>query len=132
MNVYLTLIPERDRHIGEDFVIQTFGIPDGFSDCTYREHLKELMGTATEYYITDHNGLVLAYVAWNITNDIHRRGDILDVHQLILHPGFRGSRELLREVWTLMKNLAYVNKCDFISHYKHVNSSIINHITRRV
>lgn len=132
MNFYLKLIPDVDRHIGEDFVIKTFGIPEGFSDCTYRAYLKTLMADAQEYYITDARGYVQAYMAYNVSEDIHRQGNILDVHQFILNPNYCHTVSEVKEIWELVKVLAKLESCDFVSHYKHVNSSIINYITRRV
>lgn len=130
MNVYLELI--RDRSVGENFVIETFGVPDGFTESEYREYLFGLMQCAHEYYIVDNSYNILAYIAYNVSNDIHRKGDILDVHQLIINPAHRERKAVIKSVWKLIKTVATINKCDFISHYKHVNPSIINHITRRV
>lgn len=104
------------------WTVQHLGIPKGFRDYfDYEGYVNATMDTAgfdEEYVIDDATGKLVAYFAWCVSNDIHHRGDIMDVTSLVVAPE-NDSKELHRYLSERFKFLGKLHGCSWVSRCKH-------------
>lgn len=109
------------------WVVEAFGIPKGFSGYEeYSDYLNSFVedsGMFEEYIFDKATGSLVAYFTWCVGTDIHRKGDILDVTQLIVDPSV-APKGLHRFLVERFEELAKVNHCDWVSRCKHEGSTL--------
>lgn len=123
-----------NRHPAMTWVIERLGIPEGFTDrFEYIDHVYRLMDESDweEIYVIDQFGNKVAYFTFCISQDIHRKGDILDITQVVTNP-FVEHEGVARYMTALFKELAVYNECQWVSRCVHLPDGSIKNIYRRV
>lgn len=116
------------------WTVQRLGVPEGFpGEITYSLHVDEVMDSAgyEEEFIVDSEGRKVAYFSWCISNDIHRKGDILDVTAVVINPSVKapGLQKFLAKRF---KALAELNECQWVSRCVHEDDGSIRNIFKRI
>lgn len=125
------LIPCRERTLATIWTIQHLGMPEGFSHWReYADYVDELMDRAeyNEVWLLDDNGERCAYFAWCLSDDIHHKGTIFDVTNVVIKPGSKCASKLWREVY----GLAQAEDCEWVSRCSHEDDGSIRNLFRRV
>ena len=110
------------------WTVHHLGVPTGFRDFwDYEGYVNIIMDTAEfeeEYIVDSTTGNLVAYFTWCVSNDIHHKGDIMDVTNLVIDPEFE-SRELHRFLSGRFKELAELNGLQWVSRCKHDSAGIM-------
>lgn len=128
----MTLEPVIERHLAIQWTVSYLGIPEGFDKCTYRGWVNRLMDSADyeEWYLVDDLGSPQAYFAFCISEDIHHRGDIFDVTNVVIKPNAPPAvnKLLMRTIY----NMAKAYKCQWVSRCVHETDGSIRNVFKRV
>lgn len=107
------------------WAVETFGLPEGFSDLTdYHYHVNKLMDDQEfeEYYL-EWNGSYVAHVSLCVSNDVHHKGDILSVINVTYRPGF-SDRAFSKALVRFIHDVAIDNGCQWVSKCKRMKGDI--------
>lgn len=127
----MTPSPTRDRSAAIVWTVEYLGLPEGFHTVSeYADHVDSLMDSAgyEEYYFRNSNGYPVAYVAVCVSNDIHRKGDIFDVTNIVFKP--RDAHAPF--VWRWVNDEARRRGCEWVSRCEHNRDGSITNLFRRV
>lgn len=120
-----------DRSHAIVWTVRHLGIPEGFESFSeYFAYVNSLMDYAeyNETYLMDSKGEPVAYFAWCLSEDIHHKGTIFDVTNVVIKPGSKCAPTLWREVHLL----ALMEGCDWVSRCSHESDGSVKNHFRRV
>lgn len=129
-----TSIDSVSRFPATMWTVEHLGVPEGFEGpITYSLHVDEVMDSAgfEEEFVVDAEGRKVAYFSWCISNDVHRRGDILDVTAVVINPSVEAPH-LQRYLAKRFKTLAVNNECQWVSRCVHEADGSIRNVFKRV
>lgn len=129
-----TCVDAISRYSATMWTVDRLGLPEGFPGrVTYALHVDDVMNSAgfSEEYVVDSTGRQVAYFSWCVSNDIHRKGDILDVTAVVIRPGVEapGLHKFLAKRF---KILAELNECQWVSRCVHEPDGSIRNIFKRI
>lgn len=129
----MQLVRCKERTLAIVWTFNHLGLPEGFKDFnSWADYVDDLMDEAeyNEYWLLDDEGYKVAYFAWCLSNDIHHKGCIFDVTNVVVKPGvsFKVSAALCREIHTLAK----ANGCEWVSRCVHEDDGSIRNLFKRV
>lgn len=127
-------VESESRYIATMWTIARLGLPEGFAgSVTYSLYVDEIMDSAEyeEVFVVDSEGHKVAYFSWCISNDIHHKGDILDVTNVVINP-YEDSLSLRKFLAKRFKTLAELNDCSWVSRCVHEDDGSIRNIFKRV
>lgn len=108
------------------WTVEHLGLPKGFDGPVgYYLYVNDVMDNAgyEEEYIVDSCGNQLAYFAWCIGQDIHHKGDILDITSVVINPDVDATG-VQRFLAKRFKTLATLNDCQWLSRCKHEGETL--------
>lgn len=114
------------RYAAVMWTVDHLGLPKGFNGPVgYSLYVDEVMDNAgyEEEYILDSEGRPVAYFAWCIGQDIHHKGDILDVTSVVINPHV-DAKGLQKFLAKRFKTLAHLNDCQWVSRCKHEGETL--------
>lgn len=113
------------------WTVEHLGLPEGFTTLSdYADYVDELMDDAgyEEFYFKNAKGYPVAYVALCISNDIHHKGDILDITNIVLKPRSGYAPWVWR--WVLAE--ATRRGCQWVSRCEHEHDGSIRNVFKRI
>lgn len=108
------------------WTVEHLGLPKGFNGPVgYYLYVNDVMDDAgyEEEYIVDSYGNQLAYFAWCIGQDVHHKGDILDITSVVVNPNV-DAKGVQRFLAKRFKTLAMLNDCQWVSRCKHEGETL--------
>lgn len=125
------MIPCKERTLAVIWTVQHLGLPDGFSHWRdYADYVDALMDRAeyNEVWLLDEYGTRCAYFAWCLSEDIHHKGTIFDVTNVVIRPGAKCASKLWRNVYAL----AQAENCEWVSRCVHNDDGSITNTFKRI
>lgn len=126
----MKFVPVSNREQAIVWTVLQLGLPEGFAHLTeYIDYVNTLMDEAEydECYVVDDRGNYCAYFAWCYSADIHHKGSIFDVTNVVVKPGTNCASKVWREIIKLAREY----ECEWLSRCSHeADGSIKNHFRR--
>lgn len=128
----MQLVKCKERTLAEVWTFNHLGLPDGFADLKeWADYVDDLLDEEglEEYWLIDDAGYKVAYFSWCYSYDIHHKGAIFDVTNVVVKPGadFKVSRELARKIHQMAKH----HECEWVSRCVHEDDGSVRNIFRR-
>lgn len=129
-----TCVDSDSRYLATMWTVKRLGLPDGFAGpVTYSLYVDEIMDSAEyeEVFVLDSEGRKVAYFSWCVSNDIHHKGDILDITNVVINPD-ADTVGLQKFLVKRFKTLATLNDCSWVSRCVHEADGSIRNLFKRV
>lgn len=129
----MQLVDCKERTLAMVWTFNHLGLPEGFKDFKeWADYTDELMDEAeySEHWLLDDRGYKVAYFAWCYSNDIHHKGCIFDVTNVVVKPNadFKVYSGLTRKIHAMAKAMG----CEWVSRCVHEDDGSIRNLFKRV
>lgn len=127
----MSIVKCTDRSYAIIWAVIRQGIPEGFESFDdYSEHCNRVMQESgqDERYVLNSKGEPIAYLSICISEDMHHKGDIFDITNVISAP----YAKLGKEIATWIYKTAKLNGCSWVSRCKQEDDGSIRNIFKRI